>query len=148
MFAFYPVLRVVNPAGMSVDDVVLVPMTMSSWSPSLPVINAENLVQLVETDPTVIILLWAVWDPTSRSLDAWLQRASAGYPNLRFYAMDLDQEQNWPFAAKCGIMTTPTLVCLFNGVLHELLVGLRPEPQMREKLFGWNLLGLHQAPTC
>ena len=113
---------------------------MSAWSPSLPVINAENFCQAAESAPTVVILLWAIWDPTSRSLDGWLQRVGEDYTTLRFYAMDLDREQNWPLAMKWGIMTTPSLVCLLSGGFHELLAGLRPEPQMRAKLSDWNNL--------
>lgn len=118
---------------------------MSSWSPSLPVINANNISQTAERASVVVILLWAVWDPTSRRLDGWLQRVTEDYTSLRFYAMDLDREQNWPLAREWGILTTPTLVCLLNGVFHELLVGLRPEPQMRAKLKDWASLSDKQA---
>ncbi len=114
---------------------------MSPWFPSLPAINAESFRQAAESDPAAVILLWAIWDPTSRSLDTWLREAREDYTNLRFYAMDLDQEQNWPLAREWHIMTTPSLVCLRNGSFHELLVGRRPEPQMRAKLSGWNSLG-------
>lgn len=110
---------------------------VSSWSLSLPIINAENFSHVAESGSVVVVLLWAVWDPTSRGLDAWLQRVNEDYTNLHFYAMDLDQEPNWPLAREWGILTTPTLVCLFNGVIHEVLAGLRPEPLRRAKLSSW-----------
>ena len=117
---------------------------MSSWSPSLPIIHAENISQATGYDSVVVILLWAPWDPTSRSLDAWLKQAGAGYTNLHFSVMDLDQEQNWPLAREWGILNTPTLVCLFNGVFHERIVGRMPEPQMRAKRSDWARLSDEQ----
>lgn len=121
---------------------------MSPWFPSLPAINAESFRQTAESDPAAVILLWAIWDPTSRSLDTWLRQAQEGYINLHFYAMDLDQEQNWPLARKSGIMTTPSLVCLFSGVFHEMLAGRKPEPQMRANLSDWNNLGIARRAPC
>ena len=113
---------------------------IETYVPSLPAINAANFSQAAESNTAVVFLLWAVWDPTSRSLDARLQRVNEDYANLRFYAMDLDQEQNWPLARECGIMTTPTLVCVFHGVFHEMQVGLGPELRMRAKLSEWSSL--------
>jgi len=113
---------------------------METHFPSLPIIDVESFTQAAESGSVVVILLWTLWAPTSRSLDASLQQTGEGRTNLRFYAMDLDQEQNWPLAREWGVMTTPTLVCLFNGVLHGKQVGLRPELQMRAKLTEWNRL--------
>ncbi len=115
---------------------------METYVPSLPVIEAESFSQAAGSGCVIVILLWAVWDPTSRSLDARLQRMREGHTSLRFYAMDLDQEQNWPLAREWDVLTTPTLVCIFNGFLHELLVGFRSEPQMKAKLTEWNSLAL------
>jgi len=120
---------------------------MEPYLPSLPIINAANFSQAAESNTAVVLLLWAVWDPTSRSPDAWLQRVNEDYTNLRFYAMDLDEEQNWPLAREWGIMTTPTLVCLFNGVFHELLAGRRSEPHLRANLSDWNSLGDRQLDS-
>ena len=113
---------------------------MSSWSPSLPAVSAESLSQVSEGGPLAVVLLWAIWDPACRRLDTWLQQAAADYPNLHFYAMDLDQEQNWPTAKEWGITDTRTLVCLLNGVFHALLTGAGPEPRLRAKLAEWNNL--------
>ena len=112
---------------------------MPSWSPTLPAISAEDFSQTSGTG-SVVVLLWAVWDPTSRNLDARLAQAADDYPNLHFYAMDLEQEQNWPLAREWGIVSTPSLVCLFKGVFQELLYGSKPEPQLRAKLEDWNRL--------
>ena len=114
---------------------------METHFPSLPVINAESFSRLVESDAIVVVQAWVSWDPASRRIDAWLRQARDGYTSLRFYAMDIDQEQNWPFAVEWAITTTPTLVCIFNSVLHGKQVGLRPEPQMMAKLSEWNSLG-------
>ena len=115
---------------------------METYFPSLPVIDAESFNQAAGSGCVVVILLWAVWDPTSRNLDARLRQIRDGYINLRFYAMDLDQEQNWPLAREWGVMTTPTLVCIFNGVFHEMRAGLGPELHMSAKLSEWNSLGM------
>ena len=114
---------------------------MLSWSPALPVINADNFSQAAGSGSAVVILLWAIWDPTSRSLDARLQQIREGCTNLRFYAMDLNQEQNWPLAREWGVVTTPTLVCFLDGVLYEKQMGLGPESQTTVKLSEWNSLG-------
>lgn len=67
---------------------------METHFPSLPVINAESFTHAAESGSVIVILLWAIWALTSRSLDASLQQTGEGCTNLRFYAMDLDQEQN------------------------------------------------------
>jgi len=120
---------------------------MEPYLPSLPIINVANFSQAAESNTAVVLLLWAIWDPASRSLDGWLRQAGQDYTNLRFYAMDLDREQNRPLAIKWGIMTTPTLVCLLNGVFHQLLAGRRPEPHLRAKLSDWNSLGDRQLDS-
>lgn len=97
---------------------------------------------VAEDNPVVVLHYWASWDPTSRALGTRLRQMGDDYPNLRFYAVDIDQQQNWPLAIQWGVMTTPTLVCIFKGVFYELLVGLRSEPQLRAKLAAWNNLGV------
>jgi len=114
---------------------------METHIPSLPVIDAKSFNPTIQSTPAVVIQAWVSWDPVSRRLDAWLRQARESYEHLHFYAMDIDQEQNWPFAAKWAIATTPTLICIFKGAFHEMQVGLRPEPQMSAKLSEWNSLG-------
>ncbi len=110
---------------------------MSLWSPTLPAISAKDLSQTSGTG-SIVVLLWAVWDPSSRRLDVWLTQSADDYANLIFYAMDLDLEQNWPLAKEWGIMNTPSLVCLVSGVFQELLTGGGLEPRLRAKLKEWN----------
>ena len=114
---------------------------METHVPSLPTVDAESFNQTVQGHPIVVIQAWVSWDPASRRLDARLRQARDSYTNLHFYAMDIDQEQNWPFASKWTIATTPTLICIFNGAFYEMQVGMRPEPQMSAKLSEWNSLG-------
>ncbi len=114
---------------------------METHIPSLPVIDAGSFNPTIESNPTVVIQARVSWDPANRRLDAWLRQARDSYTDLHFYAMDIDQEQNWPFAARWAIATTPTLICILNGVFYEKHVGLGPEPQIKAKLSEWNSLG-------
>lgn len=114
---------------------------MKPHVPSLSVIDAGSFDQTIQSASIVVIQAWVSWDPASRRLDAWLRQACDSYTNLHFSAMDIDQEQNWPFAVRWEITTTPVLICIFNGVFHEKQAGLRPEPQRSAKLSEWNSLG-------
>ena len=106
----------------------------------LPIIDVKSFDQTVQSHAAVVIQAWVSWDPACRHLDAWLRQNRDGYTNLRFYAMDIDQEQNRPFAVEWAIATTPTLICIHDGAFHERQVGLRPKPQMSAKLSEWNSL--------
>ena len=114
---------------------------METHAPVLPIIDVKSFDQTIESHSVVVILAWVFWDPAGRRFDLWLRQACDSYKNLHFYAMDIDQEQNWPFAVEWGMMTTPTLICIFNSVFHEKQVGLGPEPQISAKLSEWNSLG-------
>ena len=60
--------------------------------PILPVINTANFSQAAESNRAVVLPLWAVWEPASHYIDAWLRQDHDSYKNLHFYATDIDQE--------------------------------------------------------
>lgn len=110
---------------------------MAQWFPLTPAIHADEFAQMSKDAPLIVLLFWAPWDPNSRDLDSRLLGVSIAFPNIRFYAVDLNDKGNWPLAVEWDIVTTPTLVCLMNGVLHERWVGLRTEAQLAAKLSEW-----------
>ena len=87
---------------------------------------------------SVVVFVWAAWDPVCRMLDAKLHSVQSDYPHLRFYAMDLDYDQNWPFARAWGVQDTRALVCLLGGSLHEVIVIQDLNAPAKAKLSAWN----------
>lgn len=94
-----------------------------------------------------VVFVWAAWDPVCQTLDAKLHSVQSDYSNLRFCAMDLDYDQNWPLAAKWAILDTRALVCLVSGSLHEITVSQDLNAPTKAKLSAWNRLAEERKET-
>lgn len=81
---------------------------MAQWLPLTPAIRADEFAQISKAAPPIVLLFWASWDPNSRALDGWLTGICDAFPNIRFYAVNLDDRRNYPLGVEWGIMTTPT----------------------------------------
>lgn len=110
---------------------------MTQYLPFTSVICADEFAQISKAAPLIVLLLWASWDPNSRTLDGWLFSLRDTFPKICIHALDLDDKRNWPLAVEWNIVTTPTLVCLWNGVVHERWIGLRTETELTAKLSEW-----------
>jgi|GEM_PF-2472902 len=95
---------------------------MADWFSSLPAFATGESDLAARGSPAAVVFVWAAWDPVCRVLDKKLCSVQSDYPALQFFAMNLDQEQNWPLAIKWGVQDTRALVCLIGGDFHELVV--------------------------
>lgn len=120
---------------------------MVNWSASLPTFDAENVSHRAQACPVTIVFVWAAWDPVCQMLDRKLYLAQSDYPHSHFFAMNLDQSQNWPLARKWGVQDTRVLACLFSGSLHELAVIQGRDVSAKAKLADWNKLAEKQKET-
>ena len=109
-----------------------------SWSPLSPAITAEELPQALAMNSVVVLHFWAIWDGNDRVMDATIQAVRPHYADrIAFYAMDLDQEINWPLLRQWRVLSIPAIACFIEGRWLESSIGLRTVEQMHSTLQAW-----------
>ena len=56
------------------------------------------------------------------------------FPDVGFFALDVDIEANHPILNRYEIMSLPTLICFVNGTAREVRVSLKQREGLRERL--------------
>lgn len=113
---------------------------MTDWSPSLRVFDTDKFSRAVSGSLPTVVFIRAAWDPVCHLLETKLRQARNDYLGLHFYAMNLDDPENWPLAIKWGVKDTRTLVCLLDGNFHELVVIQSLDAPAKSKLSAWKTL--------
>ena len=99
----------------------------ASWSPLSPAITAAELPQALAAHSVVVAHFWAVWNGHDRRMDATIQAVRPHYADrIAFYAMDFDQESNWPLLRQYQIMSIPAIACFIHGTWLETSIGCVP----------------------
>jgi hypothetical protein len=93
------------------------------WSPASPRVTAASLPKVLAEPGIVLIHCWASWNPSDRRMDLLLQQVRARLdPPVRFFSLDIDDQQLWPFLQEWHVMNLPALVCFVEGAFRGLFV--------------------------
>ena len=108
---------------------------MKGWSRSLALTDARSLGFLASIHPTMVVHAWAAWNRE----DGWLDRSLESLqrdPGVRiqFYGIDIDQPENFDWAAQLGIIQVPSLVIYTEGELRGMVAGHRSLGELRRIL--------------
>lgn len=80
------------------------------------------------TSKLMVVDFFATWCGPCRMLEPLLMKAAQAEPEVDFYKVDIDKEEE--LAAKFRIMTVPTLLFIKNGEIVEKSVGVISERDM------------------
>ena len=98
--------------------------------PILPVIDGAEVETLVAQQPIVLLHFRADWNLHDREMDRLLAAlVDDREPGIMIGAVDVDMSPE--VARRHGIVSLPTLVGYVHGRQTRLVVGLRPETQIR-----------------
>ncbi|KAE8163859.1 thioredoxin-like protein [Aspergillus tamarii] len=82
--------------------------------------------QLINGDKPVLIDFWATWCGPCRAISPVLEAFSnsGNYPNVLFYKVDVDQQEQ--IAQEVGIRAMPTFILFHKGIKAGEFVGADP----------------------
>jgi thioredoxin-like negative regulator of GroEL len=113
------------------------------WRPSSLAVSAEELPQLFAKNRRVVIHFWAAWNAYDRHVDATLRTVRAQFePQLTFRSVDLTSAEVSgvgliEFAQSLPVLNVPALAWFIDGRLIEVVIGVRPEAELRMKFSEW-----------
>ena len=79
-----------------------------------------------------LVDFWATWCGPCRMQSPVVEALSAEMPEVNFFKMDVDQNQET--ARKFRIMSIPTLMVKKNGEVVDQIVGYHPQEQLKQLL--------------
>ena len=79
-----------------------------------------------------LVDFWATWCGPSRMQSPVVEALSDEMPEVNFFKMDVDQNQET--ARKFRIMSIPTLMVKKNGEVVDQIVGYHPQEQLKQLL--------------
>lgn len=94
-------------------------------------INKENFNEtVIESKGTVVIDFWASWCMPCKMFAPVFEMLADENRNVTFCKLNVDDEPE--IASKFGIQSIPTVVIIKNGIVEEVLVGLRNKDEIEE----------------
>lgn len=90
--------------------------------------------EVLESDVPVVVDFHAAWCAPCRVMRPILEELAAERPDVRFVAVDVDDNQET--AVRYGILSMPTLMVFRGGGPVLTLVGARPKRRLEADLAG------------
>ena len=94
-------------------------------------INAEEFEKELNSNEVVLVEFFGVWCMPCKMLSGILDKADATLEG-KVAILKVDVDKNVDLVKQYGVLTTPTMVLLKNGVEVERAVGFRQENQILE----------------
>ncbi|MEU6010709.1 thioredoxin family protein [Streptomyces sp. NPDC047453] len=95
----------------------------------IEVTSAEQLEELLETNPRVIAMFTAVWCGPCHNIKPEFEHLSVEYGTVTFLSIDVDR--NPELAARYRISAMPTFVSFQHGYETDHRLGAHPETLRR-----------------
>lgn len=95
-------------------------------------ITEQNLPQLLQEHPFLVVDLGAEWCGPCKALSPILDRVAHNHPDIGMGKVNVDEHP--AISLQYGIRSIPTLLFFRNGELVLKHVGMINEPQLTEKI--------------
>lgn len=93
-------------------------------------ITQDNLNQLIDENPIVLLDFWAGWCAPCRGFAPLFEQASEAHPDVLFGKIDTETQQE--MAAGFGITSIPTLMAFREGIVVFAQPGALRAPQLEQ----------------
>jgi thioredoxin len=90
----------------------------------------EEIVSLVQANPTVVIDFWAPWCAPCRMLTPILEKLQDECPDTVFAKVNV--EESMEAAKSAGVQVLPTVVVFRDGHETDRITGLKPVDELKE----------------
>ncbi|MBN2368507.1 thioredoxin [Candidatus Woesearchaeota archaeon] len=94
--------------------------------------NDSGFEQEVLKADKAIVDFWAEWCGPCRMIGPSLEELSNEMTTIKFFKMNVDQNQQTP--AKYGIRSIPTLLLFAKGELKGQIIGALPKDSLKQKI--------------
>ena len=88
--------------------------------------------EIMQSDKPVLLDFWAPWCGPCRMLAPVIDEVAAERPDIKVCKVNVDEQPE--LAARCNIMSIPTLVAIRNGETAGTLVGVQSKERVLELL--------------
>lgn len=96
-------------------------------------ITDENLQEILEKNPAVVIDFWAEWCGPCRALSPVVDELAEEFGEQVFIGkVNVDENDN--SALRYGIRTIPTLIFIKNGEVVDKSIGVVPKADLKAKI--------------
>ncbi len=93
-------------------------------------LTAENFEETINSKELVVVDFFATWCMPCRMLRPILEKVEKGLSNVKFYSVDIDQNEE--IAKSYRIFSVPTVICFKEGKQIDSMVGLSSYDEILE----------------
>ncbi len=95
-------------------------------------LNKESFQEFVKKNGVCVIDFWAPWCAPCKMIEPILEELEEEMNGIAFGKVNTDENQE--LAMKYGIMSIPTLLIFKNGELADMLIGVVPKEEIKERI--------------